>query len=173
MDLGRVVDYRLNTMSWQQNKKSTSEKRSISWSVFQCREGLWYDVEGSVSSPILFNIMMSDVFSKVQPEIRWSIYTDVGALWKRGRNVSHVERKIQEAIDEVGKWANCWGFRFSVAKTQVICFSRKDNDLKLNKKIYNQMSAQVPVVRYLGLWLDSKLTFDIHIKINNWQMQEG
>lgn len=47
------------------------------------------------------------------------------ALWKRGRNVSHVKRKIQEAIDEVGKWANCWGFRFPVSKTQVICFSRK------------------------------------------------
>ena len=40
--------------------------------------------QGSVISPLLFNIMINDVFSNVQPGIGKSLYADNGILWKRG-----------------------------------------------------------------------------------------
>uniref|UniRef100_A0A9J8CA31 Uncharacterized protein n=1 Tax=Cyprinus carpio carpio TaxID=630221 RepID=A0A9J8CA31_CYPCA len=48
--------------------------------------------QGSVSSPILFNIMINDIFTKVDRGIGRSLYADDGALWKRGRNVKYVEK---------------------------------------------------------------------------------
>lgn len=52
--------------------------------------------QGSVCSPILFNIMKNDIFDSVGPGIGKSLYADDGALWKRGRNVSYVEKKHAE-----------------------------------------------------------------------------
>lgn len=74
--------------------------------------------QGSVCSPVLFNIMINDIFSKVGQGIGKSLYADDGALWKRGRNVTYVESCMQKAIIEVEKWANNWSFRMSVEKTQ-------------------------------------------------------
>jgi len=44
--------------------------------------------QGSVCSPILFNIMINDVFDGVNQRINRALYADDGALWVRGRNIA-------------------------------------------------------------------------------------
>lgn len=119
--------------------------------------------QGSVCSPLLFNIMINDIFSQIEQSIGKSLYADDGALWIRGRNVSFVQKKIQNAIFEVEKWANKWGFKLSVAKTQVICFSRRHKTTSLALKLYGQPLEQVKTVRFLGVWFDEKLTWKDHL----------
>lgn len=67
---------------------------------------------------------------------------------------------MQAAINEVEQWANKWGFKVLVAKTQVICFSRKHKEVSL--KLYDQILEQIKVVRFLGIWFDEKLTWKQH-----------
>lgn len=67
--------------------------------------------QGSVCSPILFNIVINYIFNTVGPGIGKSLYANDGALWKRGRNLSYVEESMQNAIKEVEMWASNWGFR--------------------------------------------------------------
>jgi len=83
---------------------------------------------------------------------------------KRGRNLQYAGEKMQEAIDVVDNWANQWGFRLSVAETQVICFSKKKKTPEVKLKLYKQTLEQVSLIRYLGVWMDSKLTFGSHIQ---------
>jgi hypothetical protein len=52
------------------------------------------------------------VYAQVQTDFGRSLIADDGALWKWGRNVPYIVRKLQEAIDEVEQW----GFRFSVLR---------------------------------------------------------
>lgn len=61
--------------------------------------------QGSMISPLLFSIIINDVYSQVRPDIGRMLFADDGALWKRGRNVPYIVRKVQEAIDEVERWA--------------------------------------------------------------------
>ncbi len=89
--------------------------------------------QGSVISPILFNIMINDIFGKVAPGISTGLYADDGIMWKRGRNISFNMDKIQEAIEVVGKWSLEWGFRFSISKTCYQIFTRKK--IKENKML--------------------------------------
>lgn len=119
--------------------------------------------QGSVCSPLLFNLMINDIFYEVGPDIGKSLYADDGALWKRGRNISFVTRKIQEAITAVEQWANMWGFKLSVPKTQVICFSKSPKTSELGLKMYGQALEQVKTVKFLGMWMDSRLTWRQHI----------
>ncbi len=51
--------------------------------------------QGSAISPILFPIMINDVFSQVQGDVGWPLFADDGALWKRGKNIKHITEKIQ------------------------------------------------------------------------------
>ena len=50
--------------------------------------------QGSVISPVLFNIMVNQVFRRVSPDIEVSLYADDGALWRRGRNIHFIVSKI-------------------------------------------------------------------------------
>lgn len=81
--------------------------------------------QGSVCSPILFNIMINDIFPQVSLGVEKSLFAEDGALWKRGRDVQDVVKGMQNAINEVEKWTDKWGFHLSVSKTQEICFSER------------------------------------------------
>ena len=85
--------------------------------------------QGSVCSPVLFNIMINDIFDHVEDDIGKSLYADDGAVWKRGRNLAYCQKKLQAGTKTVEQWSNKWGFKLSVAKTQVICFSRRHNEI--------------------------------------------
>lgn len=52
-------------------------------------------------SPVLFNIMINDIFSMIGQGIGKSLYVDDGAFWKRRRNVVFVESRMQ-----LMKWKN-------------------------------------------------------------------
>lgn len=60
--------------------------------------------QGSVISPLLFIIMINDIFSKVPVDIGRSLFLHDGALWRTGRNVEYTIRIVQGAIDEVVEW---------------------------------------------------------------------
>lgn len=120
--------------------------------------------QGSVISPLLFSIMINDVFSQVPSDINRSLFADDGALWKRGRNVDHIRKRIQESVNMVEKWSYLWGFKFSVEKTKSIIFTRKKKDSNgMEVKLYGQIIEQVKVFKFLGLWFDSKLNWNEHI----------
>lgn len=53
---------------------------------------------------------------------------------------------------------------FSVAKSQVICFDKRRINPTVNIKMYDQELEQTSVVRFLGIWMDLKINFKIHIQ---------
>jgi ribonuclease HI len=120
--------------------------------------------QGSVCSPVLFNFMINDIFSTIGQRLGKSLYADDGALWKRGRNIEYVEKSMQKAVNEVENWVNKWSFRLSVEKTKVICFSKKRKSPNIKINLYGQTLEQVTEIRFLGVWMDTKLTFASHIK---------
>uniref|UniRef100_A0A8C1TCJ5 RNA-directed DNA polymerase from mobile element jockey n=1 Tax=Cyprinus carpio TaxID=7962 RepID=A0A8C1TCJ5_CYPCA len=120
--------------------------------------------QGSVISPILFNLMINDIFEKLNPNIGKALYADDGAVWKRGRNLRSIVKGIQEAIHEVERWSVDWGLKFSVAKTQYMIFTKKKKMEQITLKLYDQPLERVSEFKYLGLIFDGKLTWKRHIK---------
>ena len=66
----------------------------------------------------IFSIMINDIFANIPTDIGRPLFADDGALWKRGRNVDHIVKKMQKAINQVEDWGTKWGFKFSVEKTK-------------------------------------------------------
>ncbi len=113
--------------------------------------------QGSVISPLLFSIMINDVFNQVEPEVGKSFFADDGALWKRGRNSLYINRKMQEVIQKVEEWAYDWGFKFSVEKTKTVIFYRKRVVPEVSLKMYEKSLEREKVFKFLGMYFDAKL----------------
>lgn len=120
--------------------------------------------QGSIISPLLFSIMINDIFVNVGRDMGCSLFADDGAIWKRGKNVEFIVKKIQKDIINIELWALQWGFKLSVDKTKVIVFSKKKTNKIIELKLYNQKIEQVKSIKFLGLWFDEKLKWNIHIQ---------
>lgn len=120
--------------------------------------------QGSIISPLLFSLMINEVFNEVENGVGLSLFADDGAMWKRGRNVKFIVKKLQEAITKVEEWSYKWGFKFSVDKTKTVFFTRKRIGKEIKLKLYNQELERVKQFKFLGVWFDDRITWAIHIQ---------
>uniref|UniRef100_A0A8C6KLW6 Reverse transcriptase domain-containing protein n=1 Tax=Nothobranchius furzeri TaxID=105023 RepID=A0A8C6KLW6_NOTFU len=112
--------------------------------------------QGSVISPILFTIMIDDVFQNVGNEFGKALLADDGAIWKKGKNIQYVQKKVQEAIKMVENWSYEWAFKFSVEKTKSMVFT-KGKKVMENLTLYGKELEQVDKFKYLGVIFDKRL----------------
>uniref|UniRef100_A0A3B3Q2D7 Reverse transcriptase domain-containing protein n=1 Tax=Paramormyrops kingsleyae TaxID=1676925 RepID=A0A3B3Q2D7_9TELE len=120
--------------------------------------------QGSVISPTLFSIMINDIYGHIQGDMGRSLFADDGALWKRGRNVEYIVKKLQEGIQQVERWGIKWSFKFSVEKSKVMFFTRKKVNEGINLKLYGSTLEKVTTFCFLGLHFDPWLTWGEHIR---------
>lgn len=121
--------------------------------------------QGSILSPTLFNIKINNITKCLDNDVNCSLYVDDFLICYRSKDMENIEKKLQESLNKIEKWATENGFKFSKTKTQCVHFCQQRNlhhDPSL--KIYN---AQIPVcqeAKFLGVIFDRKLTFIPHIK---------
>ncbi|XP_061589575.1 large ribosomal subunit protein eL8-like [Cololabis saira] len=82
--------------------------------------------------------MVNDMFDDVGEGFGRSLFADDGAVWKRGRNIEYLMREMQRALDKVQGWADKWGFRLSVAKSNYVIFGRKKTVGRLGLGLYGE-----------------------------------
>ena len=125
-------------------------------------------VQGGVISPILFNIMINDIFSDIPSNMHYALYADDCSMWTQGRHILPLIVKMQTALNRVCAWADKWGFLFSPTKCNAIIFRRYMNSRELEGiptlTIYDQHVPFSDEVKFLGAILDSRLNMASHIQ---------
>ena len=71
--------------------------RSIQVKIVKCYSGKFViengTPQGSIVSPLLFSIMINDVFMSLENGMGFYLFADDGAIWKRGRNFEFIVKK--------------------------------------------------------------------------------
>lgn len=119
--------------------------------------------QGSIISPVLFLVMINNVFKNMEGSIKVALFADDGAMWKRGRNLNYIVCKMQQAVSEVKRWSPEWGFRMSIEKTKTVFLSKRSIPQDLNILISDIELERVDQFKYLGMWFDKRLTWSVHI----------
>lgn len=121
--------------------------------------------QGSVLGPILYNLYCSDM-----PELNGcecAAYADDTCLFSSHEFGQNIVTELQCALDYLVDYFKKWKIKINEEKTQAVFFSRKRKSCfyPTDQLKINQTSVQwSDNIKYLGVYMDRKLIFDLHIK---------
>ncbi|KAJ6785029.1 hypothetical protein PWT90_10770 [Aphanocladium album] len=126
--------------------------------------------QGSPISPILYILITAAIYSLPGAAQRYG-YADDTAMLFTGDSLEDTTRQANEAIVAMESWGRGEAIHFDPAKTEIMHFSRRPEDHKNSPIIYHgeKKIRASQSMRWLGIWLDKKLTFNHHI--NKWSQK--
>ena len=153
----------------------------LSTTEFRIREGLQ---QGTVNSPILFNIFLSDLpkmFNFNENNGAGLIaYADDVVVYVSGNRVEPIQNRLDSSVDFINRYYTNWNLRLNPQKCETILFKKPVNSLSWKTKAGSttfQISATIPgtankeliphrkVVKYLEVHLDYLLRGNKHLDI--------
>ena len=118
--------------------------------------------QGSVLSPILFNVMLSDIPQRDGIEI--NSYADDITISCKSRSPTELRTKLQDYLRVFEKWAKDWGLRINPSKCAMQYFFKRTIPCPI-LRIGNTTVEYVKEYTLLGLVFDSpKLDWGKHIE---------
>jgi exonuclease III len=123
-------------------------------------------VQGGVLSPTLFNIFVNDMFDLELNGII-QMYADDTVIKYSASSLDELFRMINEDMTRLQNWLDTNMLALNVEKTNFILFERRSPICLSDNHVVrfgNGIVKRVDSVKYLGLHLDTKLSFSGHIR---------
>ena len=122
--------------------------------------------QGGVLSVALFALMINDIVDVLPHSIGRSLFVDDFAIWCTSLSTPVMERQLQMAVTKLERWATNNGFRFSTVKTRAMHFCRRRGNCHgVPLRLYGVPIPLDRTVRFLGLTMDSRLTYKEHFSL--------
>ena len=125
--------------------------------------------QGGVLSPLLWDLVVNSLLVKLNSHgIYTQGYADDIAILIRGKFTSTVFDLMQKALQVVEEWCGEENLRVNPSKTALVAFTRKRLKENMYKPpvFYNKTLELNTEVKYLGLTIDKKLTWNSHLHNN-------
>lgn len=121
--------------------------------------------QGGVLSPTAWNLSFESFLAMYDDgPVRACGFADDGGLIIAGDQPAYLRHCMQQAVDKAVSWGRRHGLQFSAAKTVVVLFTRKRKfDLPPKIVMDGQDIPYSDQARYLGIQLDSKLSWTPHV----------
>ena len=120
--------------------------------------------QGSVLSPLLFNIFIEDMYEAVT--CRKVKFADDGTLWRSGKDIPKMVQDMEIDLEEIRMWVKKWRMKLNIQKTEFCIFSKDqeilDMDIEMRMADKNLKRTRTP--KLLGVILDERLTYQEHVK---------
>ena len=121
--------------------------------------------QGSVLGPLFFLIYVNDV-QRAVPNCGVKLYADDTVLYQSGVNKEEARVMMQRSVNDFKLWCNVNALTINVSKTKVMSFATRSKVKKckdINIEIGSEKLKVVPSYKYLGMILDSTLSYTNHI----------
>ena len=125
------------------------------------REGV---PQGGVISPTLFLLYINNITTVLPRHVSNTLHADDLAVWSASEYTTSSAYRIQEAVNKVEQWTNDWGLQISGMKTQATVFSLSTSKEKVAIKLGDKTLPQVETPTFLGVKLDTRLSWKPHIE---------
>lgn len=128
--------------------------------------------QGSLLSPLLFNIYIADIPKTQGATI--SLYADDLLITASDRNINFSKQLTQEATNKICTFYNKWKIKVNPSKTKAITFTKRRTNPNQQILINDQPLPWVNEINYLGVTMDKKLIWKKHIeKIKSKALQQN
>ena len=126
--------------------------------------------QGGILSPLVWNLVFEsfiELYNSSPAQCR--CFADDGALSVHGIDPNTLVNIMQQELNKAFKWGEKEGLIFVPSKAKAILFHRKRRAINLKQLTMNGVAIEYKSkVKYLGIYLDHRLTWSYHIdhKIN-------
>ena len=147
-------DYLSNRMQYVTYNNHKSSREKINCGVPQ----------GSILGPILFLLYINDLASV--SEFCFSVlFADDTNMFITGKDMNVLCRQLNEDLRNIQEWLQCNKLSLNVLKTHYMVFTPKNKvigDIEVN--IHDVQIQRAYTTKFLGVQIDSKLTWKMHIE---------
>ncbi|GBN05578.1 RNA-directed DNA polymerase from mobile element jockey [Araneus ventricosus] len=117
--------------------------------------------QGSKIGPVLFSLFINDIPKQFNTMI--SMFADDTAILARNKNPNYIQIALNRHLKKLEDWFIKWKIEINVSKTEAIIFSKNISHTKYPQvKMHNNYIPWSQEVKYLGVYLDYKLTWKAH-----------
>ena len=117
--------------------------------------------QGTVLAPLLFLCFINDLPKNILSTV--SLYADDVILYTP-INSKEDCYQLQKDLTILERWANKWKMTFNVQKCEFIRITHKKKPIFYHYTLYDTVVQEVTHTKYLGLTIDSKLSWSEHIR---------
>ncbi|GFU49092.1 RNA-directed DNA polymerase from mobile element jockey [Trichonephila clavipes] len=152
-------DYLIKIIHFLHNRTFRVRVNNSYSSTGSCLSGV---PQGSVLSPYLYNIYTHDF--PQHSTVSTCLFADDSAVLSQGVQLKYTIKTVQHFLDKLETWLTHWRIAINVDKSQAIVFRKWGViDPPFQLTLFDDNIQWVSVVKYLGLHIDSRLTFKKHI----------
>lgn len=152
-----IKDYLCNRSQYVHINNINSNIESISCGVPQ----------GSILGPLFFLIYINDIQNAVTPGVS-KLYADDANIFVVSKDVMELNLSSNKILDNVLNWSILNKLSINFSKTNYTIFSKSPRDKYDNiiLKLGNSIIERETAIKYLGMLLDSDLSWKSHIEEN-------
>lgn len=120
--------------------------------------------QGSVLGPLLYNLYMHDFPQST--DCHYAFFADDSAVLCSGLLAQNIINCLQLSLKKIEQYSNKWKIKINTEKSQAIFFTRKRKPCYIPSRNILMFCREITwsnSVRYLGVYLNTRLTFSDHV----------
>ena len=121
--------------------------------------------QGSILGPVLFSLYINNICDHLE-HCKVHFYADDTILYASAPSIDQAVSNLQHAFDCVQDSLKSLKLMLNESKTKFMIFSNGRNNVPSTHRICTRSGTnieQVPCYKYLGIWLDDRLSFKSHV----------
>ena len=119
--------------------------------------------QGSILGPLLFLLYINDL-STVSNACFSILFADDTNMFITGRNINEMCQQLNEDLKNIQNWLCCNKLSLNILKTNYMIFTSRNRHIEdIGVKIDNTNIERVYTTKFLGVQIDSKLTWKNHV----------
>ena len=97
-------------------------------------------------------------------KVQNSIFAEDKLSYTSSYKISAITSRLQKIFDRNRRYFHKWKIKLNDSKTEAVLFTKRRLNVNSHIKVNGHPLAWLDEVKYLGITLDSKLTFTSHVK---------
>lgn len=123
------------------------------------------EAQGSILGPDLSNISYDGILQMEMPKPTSVIdYADDIVAIIKARNMEQAQIKLNQVMRRVCRWMEEYSLNLALQKTEILVLTAKRIDTCIQLQKRSEMIQTQQAAKHLGINLDTKLTFWVHIR---------